>query len=37
MKIAVTGGSGHVGLNLVRKLTELGYDVRVLVHKNIKN
>ena len=29
MSIAlITGGSGHVGSNLVRKLTEKGYKIR---------
>ncbi|MCH9643259.1 MAG: NAD-dependent epimerase/dehydratase family protein [Gammaproteobacteria bacterium] len=30
MKIAVTGATGHIGLNLVAKLTELGHEVRAL-------
>ncbi len=34
MKIAITGATGHVGINLVNKLIELNYDVRVLIHKN---
>ncbi len=36
MKIAVTGGSGHIGVNLCRELAKRGYGIRVLVHKNIK-
>lgn len=31
MKVAVTGASGHIGANLVRKLLEQGRDVRVVV------
>lgn len=31
--VAVTGGSGHVGLNLVRALLQRGHRVRVLVHQ----
>ena len=31
MSIAlITGGSGHVGSNLVRKLTEKGYKIRTI-------
>lgn len=37
MKIAVTGGSGHIGVNLCRELVKQGYAVRVLVHKNTKD
>ncbi|NQU33741.1 MAG: NAD-dependent epimerase/dehydratase family protein [Bacteroidetes bacterium] len=36
MKIAVTGASGHVGINLVKKLVQLGHDVRVLVFNGTK-
>lgn len=32
MKIAVTGASGHIGLNLIAKLTALGHEVRALYH-----
>jgi len=32
MRVAVTGGTGHVGANLVRALLERGARVRVLVH-----
>ncbi len=34
MKIAVTGASGHVGINLIPKLIENNYEVSVLAHKN---
>ena len=34
MTIMVTGASGHVGGNLVRRLLELGRPVRVLVHRS---
>ena len=34
MKIAVTGASGHIGVNLCRELIEKGHAVRALVHKN---
>lgn len=32
MKVAITGASGHIGLNLIAKLTALGYDIRALYH-----
>jgi len=31
MKIAITGASGHVGVNLVNNLIELGFDIKVLI------
>ncbi|MFK5857110.1 MAG: NAD-dependent epimerase/dehydratase family protein [Bacteroidota bacterium] len=31
IKVAVTGASGHVGVNLVNKLIKLGFDVKVLI------
>jgi dihydroflavonol-4-reductase len=34
MKIAVTGGSGHIGVNLCRELAKRGHTIRVLIHKN---
>jgi dihydroflavonol-4-reductase len=34
MKIAVTGASGHIGVNLCRELVNKGHSVRALVHKN---
>jgi dihydroflavonol-4-reductase len=34
MIVAVTGASGHIGINLIPKLIDKGYQVRVLVHKN---
>ncbi len=36
MRIAVTGASGHIGINLVKKLVSEGHYVRVLVHRNDK-
>ncbi len=35
-KAFVTGGSGHVGANLVRQLLEKGWTVRCLVHKDTR-
>ncbi len=34
MKVAVTGGNGLVGANLVRLLVDKGYKVKALVHHN---
>ena len=34
MVVAVTGASGHIGINLLPRLIDRGYDVRVLVHRN---
>ena len=35
MKTAfVTGGSGHLGANLVRNLIKSGWNVRCLIHKD---
>lgn len=34
MKIAVTGASGHLGINLVHELLANGTEVRVLSHRN---
>lgn len=36
MKIAVTGASGHIGVNLCRNLLDRGHSVRVLVHRKRK-
>ncbi len=36
MKVAVTGASGHIGVNLIPKLINAGYDLRILSHKNIE-
>jgi len=33
MKVAVTGASGHIGANLIRKLIDRGDKVRVLQYK----
>ena len=33
-KAFVTGGSGHIGANLVRQLLESGWGVRCLIHKD---
>ena len=35
-KAFVTGGSGHVGANLVRQLLEKGWTGRCLVHKDTR-
>ena len=32
----VTGGSGHVGGNLVRLLLKKGWTVRCLIHKDMR-
>ncbi len=34
MKIAVTGASGHIGINLIPELIKTGYEVRILSHRN---
>jgi dihydroflavonol-4-reductase len=34
MKIAITGGSGHLGTVLIPKLAALGHQIRVLVYNN---
>ena len=34
MHIAITGASGHIGVNLCRFLVREGYSVRALIHKN---
>jgi dihydroflavonol-4-reductase len=36
MQIAITGASGHVGVNLTRHLCSMGHSVRVLIHNNEK-
>jgi len=36
MKIAVTGASGHIGVNLCRLLINKGFQVRALIHKNFR-
>ena len=33
LKIGITGGSGHIGHNLIAKLSESEHELRVLVHK----
>ena len=35
MKIAVTGASGHIGVNLCRLLIDKGFQVKALIHKNL--
>jgi dihydroflavonol-4-reductase len=37
MKIAVTGASGHTGINLCRELVSKGHKVRALIHKNTES
>lgn len=34
MKIAVTGASGHIGVNLCQELIQQGHSVKALIHKN---
>jgi dihydroflavonol-4-reductase len=34
MKVAVTGASGHIGINLIPELIKSGYEVRILSHRN---
>lgn len=34
MKIAVTGASGHIGVNLCQELIQNGHSVKALIHKN---
>ncbi|UCE21667.1 MAG: NAD-dependent epimerase/dehydratase family protein [Candidatus Aminicenantes bacterium] len=34
MKIAVTGASGHIGVNLCQELVKHGHSVKALIHKN---
>ncbi len=34
MKIAITGASGHIGVNLCQELIQHGHSVRALIHKN---
>ena len=34
MRIALTGASGHIGVNLCRLLLERGHQLRVLIHRN---
>ena len=36
MRIAVTGASGHIGINLIPELIIAGHDVRILSHRNEK-
>ncbi|MDH4218641.1 MAG: NAD-dependent epimerase/dehydratase family protein [Candidatus Aminicenantes bacterium] len=37
MKIAVTGASGHIGVNLCRELVKKGHAIKALVHKNTRS
>ena len=37
MKIAVTGASGHIGINLCKDLAHQGYALKALVHKNTES
>lgn len=34
MKVAVTGASGHVGMNLIPELIKSAYKIRILSHRN---
>ena len=34
MRIAITGASGHVGINLVKRLDDLGHDLKVLIYNS---
>lgn len=36
-KVLLTGSSGHLGANLVRRMVELGWDVRVLLRAGSNN
>jgi len=36
MIIAITGASGHVGVNLCKALIGKGHEVRALIHKSNK-
>lgn len=36
MKIAVTGATGHLGVNLVKRLIDQGHDLKVLVYNKVK-
>ena len=36
MKIAITGGSGHIGANLIRLLIDQGHQIKALVHRSSK-
>ncbi len=37
MKVAVTGASGHIGVNLCRELVKQGHTVKALVHQNTES
>lgn len=37
MKIAVTGASGHIGINLCMELVRQGHSLKALVHKNVES
>lgn len=37
MKIAVTGASGHIGVNLCKKLSQQGHDIKALIHTNAES
>ena len=36
MNIAITGASGHIGVNLCRRLSQKKHKLKVLIHKNFK-
>lgn len=37
LRCYVTGGSGHLGANLVRQLLAAGHEVKCLVHKDVRS
>lgn len=37
MKVAVTGASGHIGINLCKELVHHGHSLKALVHKNTES
>jgi len=34
MKIAITGAAGHVGVNLVKSLSDLGHSINALIYNS---
>jgi dihydroflavonol-4-reductase len=37
MKVAITGGTGHIGANMVRALLAKGWSVRALIHEDARS